>query len=134
MKTTRPIAVLFLIAALYDGGLGAAFLLAPGLVYGLGNVPPPNHWAYVQFPAALLLIFALMFVAIARDPIKNRDLIIYGVLLKLSYCGTAFWYWFTAGIPDLWKPFAVIDLVMGALFVCSVRVLGAWSNTALRKP
>jgi hypothetical protein len=129
MKTTRSIAALFLIAALYDGGLGAAFLLAPGLVYRLGDVPPPNHWLYVQFPAALLLIFALMFVAIARDPIKNRGLIIYGFLLKLSYCGMVFWYWFTAGIPDLWKPFAVIDLVMGALFLWSIRVLGAQSDT-----
>jgi len=129
MKTTRSIAALFLIAALYDAGLGAAFLLAPGPVYRLGDVPPPNHWAYVQFPAALLLIFALMFVAIARDPIKNRGLIIYGFLLKLSYCGMVFWYWFTAGIPDLWKPFAVIDLVMGALFLWSYQVLGAWSDT-----
>jgi hypothetical protein len=134
MKTTRSIAALFLIAALYDGGLGAAFLLAPGLVYRLGDVPPPNHWAYVRFPAALLLIFALMFVAIARDPIKNRDLIIYGFLLKLSYCGMVFWYWFTAGIPDLWKPFAVIDLVMAALFLWSYQVLGAWSDTALQRP
>src|ERR1017187_3726477 len=129
MKTTRSIAALFLIAALYDGGLGAAFLMAPGLLYRLGDVPPPNHWVYAQFPAALLLIFALMFVAVARDPIKNRGLIIYGFLLKLSYCGMVFWYWFTAGIPDLWKPFAVIDLVMGALFLWSYRVLGAWSET-----
>jgi len=82
----------------------------------------------------LLLIFALMFAAIARDPIKNRDLIIYGILLKLSYCGMVFWYWFTAGIPNLWKPFAVIDLVMGALFVWSYRVLGAWSGSAVEKP
>ena len=103
--------------------------MAPGLLYRLGGVPPPNHWVYVQFPAALLLIFALMFVAIARDPIKNRGLIIYGFLLKLSYCGMVFWYWFTVGVPDLWKPFAVIDLVMGALFLWSYRVLGAQSDT-----
>jgi len=134
MKTTRPIAVLFLIAALYDGGLGAAFLLGPAMVYRLGDVTPPNHWAYVQFPAALLLIFALMFVAIARDPTKNRDLIIYGFLLKLSYCGIVFWYWFSAGIPDLWKPFAAIDLVMGALFGWSYWVLGAWSETGSPGP
>ncbi len=124
MKHTRLIAALFWIAALYDGILGAAFLLAPGQVFSLANVPPPNHWAYVQFPAALLVIFALMFVAIARDPVTNRGIIIYGILLKLSYCGLAFWYWFTAGIPNLWKPFAVIDLIMGVLFVWSHRLLG----------
>jgi hypothetical protein len=30
MKAQKPITVLFLIAAFYDGVLGAAFLLAPG--------------------------------------------------------------------------------------------------------
>jgi hypothetical protein len=134
MTTPRLISALFLIAALYDGGLGTAFLLAPAAVYRLANVTVPNHWAYVQFPAALLLIFALMFVAIARNPIENRSMIIYGILLKLSYCGLAFWYWFAEGIPDLWKPFAVIDLVMGILFLWSYRVLRASPGAALQRP
>jgi hypothetical protein len=42
----------------------------------------PNHPAYVQFPAALLIIFVLMFVTIARDPARFRHLIPFGVLLK----------------------------------------------------
>jgi hypothetical protein len=124
MSANRAVRALFLIAALYDAILGASFLVAPGRVYQWAGVAPPNHWAYVQFPAALLLIFALMFAAIARNPAGNRSLIIYGVLLKAAYCGIAFGYWFTAGIPDLWKPFAVIDLVMAILFVLSYRVLG----------
>jgi hypothetical protein len=128
MNATNPIKALFLFGALYDGGLGAAFLLVPERVYQLGGVTPPNHWAYVQFPASLLIVFALMFVAIARNPTKNRDLIIYGFLLKLSYCGLAFWYWFTAGIPGLWKPFAVIDLVMAVLFVWSYWALGSGAH------
>ncbi len=59
MKATRPIQALFLIAAVYDGALGAIFLIAPGPVFQWANVTPPNHWAYVQFPAALLIIFGL---------------------------------------------------------------------------
>ena len=114
---------MFLVAALYDGALGLVFLIVPGLVFQWANVTPPNHWAYVQFPACLLIIFGLMFVAIASDPIRNRNLIVYGILLKLSYCGIASWYWFTAGIPGLWKPFAVIDLVMAVLFFASYRAL-----------
>src|SRR5215831_10416722 len=105
MKAMRLIAALYFIAALYDGVFGAVFLLVPGVVFQWADVTPPNHWAYVQFPAALLLIFALMFVAIARDPIGNRNLIVYGILLKVAYCGVAFGHWFTAGIPSLWKPF-----------------------------
>ena len=123
---------LFLLAGLYDGVLGAAFLIAPEWVFRTAEVTPPNHWAYVQFQAALLLIFALMFVAIARDPIANRNLIVYGILLKVAYCGVAFWYWFTAGIPGLWTPFAVADLVMAVLFVLSYRVLGARIRLCLK--
>jgi hypothetical protein len=124
MKATRAVEALFVSAALYDGALGAIFLIAPGPDFQWANVTPPNHWAYVQFPAALLIIFGLMFAAIARDPPGSRSLIVYGILLKLSYCGIASWHWFTAGIPGLWKPFAVIDLVMAVLFAWSYRALG----------
>jgi len=83
------------------------------------NVSEPNHFGYVQFPAALLIIFAFMFAAIARAPSANRKLIVYGIFLKLSYCTVAFGYWFTEGIPGIWKPFAVFDLVFLALFIVS---------------
>lgn len=115
---------LFYLAALYDGVLGAAFLAGPAALYASFNVAPPNHWAYVQFPAALLLVFALMFLAIARDPGANRNLIPYGILLKVSYCGVAFGHWIVAGIPGMWKPFALADLIFAGLFVWSYVVLG----------
>ena len=127
MSTTTLIKALFFIAALYDGALGAVFLLAPGEVYRVADVTPPNHWAYVQFPAALLLIFGLMFAAIAMKPIENRKLIPYGIMLKAAYCGVAFWYWNKEGIPGIWKPFAVTDLLMGFLFVWSYWKLGTRS-------
>lgn len=107
---------LFVIAALYDGILGFAFLLLPGGVFQYFGVTPPNHFGYVQFPAALLLVFGLMFLAIARDPQANRNLIPYGMMLKVAYCGVVFGYWFTRGIPGMWKPFAVADLIFLALF------------------
>jgi len=124
MKTTRLITALFVVAALYDAVLGVAFLMAPAWVYRVADITPPNHWAYVQFPAALLVIFGLMFAAIAAKPTENRNLIPYGILLKAAYCGIVFWYWTAEGIPGLWKPFAVIDLVMGILFLWSYRQLG----------
>lgn len=123
-NVNRLISILFLLVALYDGALGIVFLTAPAAVFAWGQVTPPNHFGYVQFPAALLIIFALMFIAVARDPAKHRDLMIYGMLLKAAYCGLAFWYWFTSGIPGMWKPFAVIDLLTFGLF--------AWSYAAVR--
>ena len=38
------------------------------------------------------------------------------MLLKVSFCGVEFFHWFTAGIPEMWKPFAIADTVFLALF------------------
>lgn len=124
MKTPRWIAPLFVIAALYDGFLGVLFLLAPQSPFQWFAVTPPNHFGYVQFPALLLIIFALMFLAVARNPLGNRNLIVYGILLKLAYCGVVFWYWIATGIPSLWKPFALLDTVMAVLFALAYFALG----------
>jgi len=117
MNVPKWVSPLFWIAAAYDGVLGALFLAAPGSVFEHFKIEPPNHVGYVQFPAALLIIFALIFATIARDPIANRGQIVYGILLKVAYCSLAAYYWFTTDIPIIWKPFALIDLVMGILFV-----------------
>ncbi|MCU0918604.1 MAG: hypothetical protein MUC88_29215 [Planctomycetes bacterium] len=128
MSMPKWIPPLFWLAALYDGLLGLAFLAAPGQLFELCQVAPPNHLGYVQFPAALLLIFGLMFVAIASDPVGKRHLIVYGILLKIAYCGVAGYHWAAAGIPGMWKPFVVIDLVMGLLF------LGAYQSLSKAAP
>jgi hypothetical protein len=125
MRTTRAIAVLFVVAAIYDGLLGAAFLFASGPLFQWVGVTPPNHPGYVHFPAALLIVFAAMFGAVALDPVRNRNLIPYGMLLKVSYCGVVMFHWFTAGVPTMWKPFCVFDFVFLVAF--------AWAWTALRE-
>ena len=89
---------------------------------------PPNHPAYVQFPALLLFIFAVMFFRIAADPVRNRELILYGIGLKIAYCGTAFWYQLAGGIPFMWIPWAWADLIFLALF------LVAWNKLGTREP
>lgn len=119
---------LFVIAALYDGILGLAFLFFAGAIFRVFEVTPPNHPAYIAFPALLLLIFAAMFVRIASDPVKNRELIPYGVGLKAAYSGTAFWFQLTEGIPFMWIPWAWADLAFLFLFVA------AWKSTTAVPP
>lgn len=120
MKCKCGISVLFAIAALYDAALGVAFIFFTNKVYEFGKVTPPSHPGYVQFPAALLLVFALMYVAIAICPTRNRNMIPFGILMKLAYAAVVFYYWLgvgASGIPDMWKPFAICDLVFAAFFV-----------------
>jgi len=114
----------YVISGLYDGILGVAFLLAPGAIFAMYAVEPPNHMAYVQFPALLLIIFGVMFFRIAMDPVKNRDLILYGCALKVSYCSMVFYYMATTGVPAMWVPWAYADLVFLVLFIVTWRSLG----------
>ena len=123
MKTKQMISILFSLAAVYDGVLGLAFLLAPSVIFQRFEVTPPNHFGYVQFPALLLLIFAWMYASIAYAPEKNSSLIPYGIALKVAYCSIVFYYWFAAEIPYVWKPFSIIDLCFMILFVIAFIVL-----------
>lgn len=124
MKGDRWISSLFWIAAAYDGIVGLVFLLAPLRAFDWFHVTHPNHIGYVQFPAALLIVFASMFVAIARDPFRRRTLILYGVGLKASYCLVAGGHWLIGGIPSMWKPLVIVDLAMLALFLAAYASLG----------
>lgn len=112
---------LFHVSALYDGLLGLAFLLFWPAIFAALKVTPPNHAGYVQFPALLLLIFAAMFLQIARDPVRNGHLIAYGIALKIAYCGTVFFHELTTGLPPMWVWCAWIDLAFLVLFVVAWR-------------
>lgn len=122
MKKITMVRLLMVLAALYDGVLGLAFLLAGQRVYDHFNVLPPNHWGYVQFPALLLIVFALMFAAVAISPHKHRGLILCGIGLKLSYCGVVFWHMAHDGLPSMWAPFAWIDAVWVLAFAWAYHV------------
>ena len=124
MKAERAISIIFWASGIYDGVLGLIFLLTPAAMFARFGVTPPNHWGYVQFGAALLLIFGIMFVQVALKPAPNRNLIPYGILLKVAYTGTVVGYWFTSGLPDMWKPFAVLDAIFAVLFAWSWLRLG----------
>jgi hypothetical protein len=124
MNRTRPYSILYYVSALFDGVLGVGFLLAAPELFARLGIPPLEHYGYIHFAAALLIVFALMFVAIARAPIANRNLIPFGMLLKVSYCSVVFYHWSTGGITDIWKPFAFADLAFLALFAWAYVQLG----------
>jgi len=117
------IRLIFAVAAVYDGVLGLLFLFWPGLAFEMFEVTPPNHMGYVQFPAALLMIFAAMFYRVAREPVANRFIMLYGVGLKTSYSGLVFYYLAVSGVPAMWIPWAWADLAFLVLF------LFCWSAT-----
>lgn len=107
---------LFLVAGLYDLLIGLVFLLRGSALLDWAGIPQPNHMGYLQFAALQLVIFGAMFLSVSRDPIKNRNLIPYGMMLKICYIGLTCFYWVQGECPKLFQPFTVIDTVMLVLF------------------
>lgn len=122
--TTKSIKLLFVIAGLYDLLIGFVFLFAGTALLDWAKIPQPTHMGYLQFAALQLVIFGLMFFAVGSDPIANRNLIPFGMLLKVGYASLVAFYAVKGECPTLFQPFAVIDAVMLVLFVV------AWKRTA----
>ena len=120
MKSLLPIRILYAIAAAYDGLLGLAFIVAAPQIYEYTKITPPNHWGYIHFAAGVLVIFGLMFLMIALRPVENRNLVPFGVLLKVCYVSTVAWHTYQGDIPALWKYFAVADAAFFFLFLWSL--------------
>ncbi len=119
--TLPMVRLLFTIAGVYDFLIGLVFLFFGPQLFDAAGVPHPNHWGYLQFGSLLLMVFGTMFFAVAYDPLRNRNLMPYGMLLKLSYTGLVTYYWVTTDCPLLFKPFAIIDAVMLVLFLVAYR-------------
>lgn len=127
MGKLAAVRALFIVGGLYDGLLGLAFLAAGPRLFDRFGVTPPNHWGYVQFPALLLIVFAIMFFQIAADPHGRRGLIPYGIMLKVSYLAVTAYHWLGGALPWMWKPFTIADLAFLVLFSW------AWAATRARQ-
>ena len=94
-----------------------AFIFAAPSLFEHFETAAPNHFGYVQFPAILLILFAVMFARVAMDPVRHREFMLYGVGLKAAYAGTVFYYNTSSGVPGMWLPFAYTDLAFLSLFL-----------------
>ena len=121
--STKWIKILFVVAGIYDLLLGFASVVAAPQIFRAAGVAPPNHWGYVYFPALLVIIFGVMFLRIAADPVRRIELIHYGMGLKAAYCGVVFWFEIIGSVPGLWVPFAWADFVFFVLFFWAWRSL-----------
>jgi len=121
--TPRWVRPLFVLAALYDIGLGLGFMLGFEPIFHRFGVQLPNHDAYVQLPAAMIVTFGLGFAMVSRDPARHRGIITLGVLMKLSFAGVVLAHRLFGEIPGMWVPFALCDLLFMVAFLAALAVV-----------
>jgi len=116
----------FLVAALYDIILGAAFLIAgESILTAIGMTLPP-HIAYIQLAAIFILVQGLSYWLVYRDPLGNLGIVRIGVVYKAAYAGLAAWYLILGTLPSVFFiPWAIIDLGFLVGFVLFLRKAAA---------
>jgi len=128
MSTTvqRPVSsgwrTFFLLAALYDLILGAAFLVASEPILTAIGMTLPPHIAYIQLAAVFVFVQGLGYWLVSRDPLANLGLVRVGIAYKAAYSGLALYYLATKQLPSVFFiPWAVFDLLFLIGFVMFLR-------------
>ena len=130
---------LFLISAIYDVFLGAVFLLFYKIAFNLLGITEymPSFGGYLSLIGAFLLVIGIAYYLIyLGDLQRNRDLIKVGVLYKLAYCTTTFYYFVIGQIPHMIfvSLFGVIDLIMFILMLECLVFVGKMGRRIAANP
>ncbi len=101
----------FLVAALYDIVLGAAFFFLYGPLWDALGIALPNNTAYIHLTAAFVFVQGIGYWFVYQDPDGNHGIVKTGLVYKIAFSGLAFYY---LAIGQLLHP---VFLVFGALDV-----------------
>ncbi len=116
----------FLMAALYDLILGAAFLVAPEPILTAIGMTLPPHIAYIQLGAVFVVVQGLGYWLVFRDPLANLGIVRMGVAYKAAYSGLTLYYLVIGQLPSVFFiPWAAFDLLF---LIGFVMFLGAASR------
>ena len=111
MTKERRFSIWFAIMGVYDVLLGGSFLLFFRNVYAVLDITPPNHPGYIFVPALFLVCGGIGEFLIARNPLRNTDLVVVRLLMKLSFAGAVFYCHFRYGIPAVFMVVSVLSIL-----------------------
>ncbi len=117
-KSARFFKTFFLVAALYDGVLGAVFFFLFGPIFDLLNIPLPSNTSYIHLTAAYVFVQGVGYWFVYRDMLRNVDIVKLAIVYKAVYTLLAVYYW--AGgqlLHTIFAWFAVFDVLFLLGFV-----------------
>lgn len=115
----------FLIAALYDVVLGAGFFVFYSPLFHALGITLPNNSSYIEITTAYIFVQGLSYWFVSRNPVRNVDIVIVGIVYKAIFAGLAFFYLLIGQLlTPVFLVFAVLDIVFLVFFVRFVQL--AW--------
>lgn len=91
---------------------------------GVDYPPPISHPEYFYGFLGVALAWQFAFLAISRDPVRYRLLMLPAILEKLSFGLAATVLFLLERVPTAVLVFGAIDLTLAALFLLAFRATG----------
>lgn len=111
----------------YAAGIYGILVLAPQYFLeskiGLDYPPAITHPEYFYGFTGVALAFQLVFLIIARDPVRYRAMIIPSIAEKFSFAAAAAVLYLQDRLPAAMLFAGLIDLAFGLLFIASYILL-----------
>lgn len=108
----------FRVAALYDIVLGIGFFFFWKWLFDALGVAPPANTSYIHITAAYVFMQGLGYWFVARDMLRNVDIVKLGVIYKALYIAMSVYYLAIGELlHEVFAWFAVFDLIFLVLFI-----------------
>ena len=115
---------LFLLAALYDIVLGAAFIFLNDPILDALAITPPDNKSYIHLSAVFVLVQGLSYLFVYRDLAGNVDMIQVGIIYKAAYIAVAIYYLaIDELVHSVFLLFAMLDVAFMGLFIAALLAL-----------
>jgi hypothetical protein len=109
---------LFLVAALYDGVLGAVFFFLYSPLFEALGIALPNNTSYIHLTAGFVFVQGVGYWFVYRRMLQNIDLVKLGVIYKGIYSLVAVYYLATGQLLNaIFAWFALGDVLFLVGFV-----------------
>lgn len=120
MKVKDFFKLFFTVVGVYDVLLGCSFALFYKNIYAYLNIALPNHPGYIFVPALFIIAGGIGEFLIAKNLLRNVDLAILRLLMKLSFAVAVFYSYFKFDIPPIFMLISIasiIGVVVNTIFI-----------------
>ena len=120
MKAKDFFKLFFIVVGAYDVLLGGSFALWYKDIFAYLNIALPNHPGYIFVPALFIVAGGIGEFLIAKNLLRNVDLAIMRLLMKLSFALAVFYSYFKFGIPIIFMLISIasiIGVVVNEIFI-----------------
>lgn len=111
MNKQSSFALGFRVMGLYDILLGLGFVFFYKDIYAALKITLPNHAGYIFVPALFILCGGVGEFLIAKNPLRNIDLVVVRLLMKLSFVIAVVYCYFTIGVPNIFLAISVLSIL-----------------------